>query len=57
MQTKVEAVSRNEAGGEVSLRTWLFETPEEARRFVTEHEQDFADDPEIYAIYIKYKEY
>ena len=57
MQTKVIAMSRNEMGEEVPLRTWLFETPEEARRFIAEHEQDFADDPEIYAIYIKYKEY
>jgi hypothetical protein len=48
---KIIATSLDENGEEQVKFTRLFEMPTEADDFIDAHEQDFADDPEIYAIY------
>ena len=49
--TKIIATRLDENGEEQVKFTKLFETPSEADDFMDAHEQDFADDTEIYAIY------
>ena len=53
-QVKVIITTTNDFGEEVELTTHYFDTMEDAEDFVLEHEQDFADDPEIYCVHIDY---
>lgn len=51
--TRIIATHLDTNGEEQEYFTRLFETPKEADDFIDEHEQDFTDDPDIYAIYRK----
>ena len=51
--TRIIATHLDANGEEQEYFTRLFETPTEADDFINEHEQDFIDDPDIYAIYRK----
>jgi hypothetical protein len=51
--TKIIATYLDANGEEQEYFVRLFETPSEADDFIDEHKQDFADDPDIYAIYRK----
>lgn len=51
--TEVVLTTQNEIGEEVLMKTFAFDSKPEARLFIDEHDQEFADDPEIYAVYIK----
>jgi hypothetical protein len=50
---KIIATRLDENGEEQEYFVRLFETPTEADDFMDEHEQDFTDDTDIYAIYRK----
>jgi hypothetical protein len=53
MNAKVVITTLNEFSEEVEKEIINFNSPETAQDFMDEHEQDFHDDPEIYAVYIK----
>ncbi len=48
---KITATHLDELGEEKPLFTRIFKTTTEADDYMDEHEQDFADEPSIYAIY------
>lgn len=54
--TRITATCLNECGEEQVKFVRMFETSSEADDFLEIHEQDFVDDPEIYAIYRKENE-
>ncbi len=53
MKTKIIIITLDEFGEETEEIIKECDTKEEAEDFVSEHEQDFADNSEIYAIYIE----
>lgn len=54
MDVKLIATKLNEFGEEVEIGTLReFNTVEEAKEYIIDHMQIIADDPEIYAVYIK----
>jgi hypothetical protein len=50
---EITATHLDELGEEQVYFIKLFKTPKEADDFMDAHEQNFADNPEIYAIYRK----
>lgn len=53
MPTKVVITALDKLDEEVEISVRQFNSYEAAVDYVECHEQDFADDPEIYAVYIK----
>lgn len=53
MDTKVIITTLNEFNEEVKKDVIWFDSPEAAQDFMDEHEQDFHDDSEIYAVYVE----
>lgn len=52
-KVKIIMVTLDELGEEKEETIKECDTKEEAEDFVSEHEQDFADNPEIYYVYIQ----
>ena len=56
MKAKVVITGLNEYNEEVEINVKKFNSYDTAVDYVEYHEQDFHDDPEIYAVYIKKEE-
>lgn len=52
-KVKVIATTLDEFGNEKEKVLARFSTPEKAQEYIDRKEQDFADNPEIYAVYIE----
>ena len=51
-EAKVLITTLDEFGREKELKSLRFITTEELNKYLEEHEQDFADNPDIYAVYV-----
>lgn len=52
-EVNVNIVSLDEAGNEKTTTIKVCGSVEEAEAYVEEHEQDFADDPDVYTVEIE----
>ena len=51
-ETKIIITTLDEFGEEKEMKVLQFITTEELKEYLEEHEQDFADNPDIYAVYV-----
>jgi hypothetical protein len=51
-KTKIIITTLDEFGEEKGMKVLQFITTEELNKYLEEHEQEFADNPDIYAVYV-----